>query len=116
MLTAPSPPANVRFNAVANSRGAPVITASWSDRDRCTGPCGYIVTCCIPGAGIEINTTVWDSDLAGLDPIRVNVTGVDPATRYVCKVASFNAHGIGSTGSNVGVETMEIGRLRNLSN
>ena len=110
ILSAPGPPTNVRFSLHSDSRGAPVITGTWSDEDRCVLPCGYVVTCCIPGAGVEINTTVWESELAHLDPIRVNVTGVDPATQYVCKVASFNAHGLGSTGSNVFVETMEIGR------
>ena len=107
----PSPPTNVHFTVTSDERGAPIITATWNREEWCNRSCGYVVTCCIPGQGIEINTTVWASKLAAnTDSIRVNVTGINPATRYVCKVAAFNANGIGNTGSNVFVETMEIGK------
>ena len=108
----PSPPTNVYFTATSDGRGAPLIRATWSRESWCNGSCGYVVTCCIPGQGIEINTTVWESKLPHSETIRVNVTGVNPATRYVCKVAAFNAYGIGNTGSNVFVETMEIGKRK----
>ena len=68
---------------------------------------GYVVTCCKPGS--EISTTVWKSDMEALDWIGVEITGVDPATRYVCKVAAFNAYGVGNSGSNIFVNTPEAG-------
>lgn len=106
----PSPPTNVNFIPTTDARGAPLITATWRRESWCNRTCGYVVTCCIPGQGIEINTTVWGAKLPNSDSIRVNVTGVNPGTGYVCKVAAFNVHGIGNTGSNVFVETMEIGK------
>lgn len=109
----PSSPTDVEFTVftVSDGTAAPLIsiTASWSVNEclNCTEPLGYIVTCCVPGS--ELTTTVWKSDIAGLDPIQVEITGVRPATRYVCKVAAFNMYGIGHSGSNIFVDTPETG-------
>ena len=51
-----------------------------------------------------------ESDIAGRDPISVDVTGLSPATQYVCKVAAFNGNGVGNSGSNVFVETLDAGQ------
>ena len=117
MSSVPSAPNSVQMTPSYNLDDGAVITASWSMNDycreqlNCLVPWGYIVTCCIPGEGIEIGTTVWESDIADQEPIKVNVTGVNPATQYVCKVASFNAYGIGNSGSNVFVSTLDAGKL-----
>ena len=104
----PSPPTDVQFTAAS----AGLITASWTvndcrDNPNCVMTHGYVATCCMPGS--EISTTVWQSDMESVDPIRVEITGVNPATRYVCKVAAFNAYGVGNTGSNIFVSTPEAG-------
>ena len=108
----PSPPSDIQF-AVSSTERVPVITASWSPLNcrsnppNCIEPLGYIMTC--SAAESKLSTTVWLSERVELDPIRVNITGATPATRYVCKIASFNAYGVGSTGSTIFVDTPESG-------
>lgn len=108
----PSSPTDVEFTVftvIDGTASLMSIITSWSVDEclNCTQPLGYIVTCCVPGS--ELTTTVWKSDIAGLDPIQVEIAGVDPATRYVCKVAAFNMYGIGHSGSNIFVDTPEAG-------
>lgn len=106
----PSSPTDVEFTVFTDGTASMMsIIASWSVSEclNCTQPLGYIVTCCVPGS--ELTTTVWKSDIAGFDPIQVEITGVNPATRYVCKVAAFNMYGVGHSGSNIFVDTPEAG-------
>ena len=111
---APSPPADVHFMVSSSTdTHSQSIAAKWSVPDcrqdsSCNEPQGYIVTCCVPGS--ELSTTVWKSDTEKMDPIQVKITGVSPATRYVCKVAAFNMYGVGNTGSNIFVDTPESGK------
>lgn len=112
----PMPPANVQFT-VSSDGYEGVITAIWRPincrgNPNCTEPDGYVITCCL--AESEISTTVWRSQIMEMDPFKVNITGAHPATQYVCKVASFNAYGVGNSGSTIFVDTPEAGEL-NLS-